>query len=1401
MIDFSNNTLDYVDYKFDIADISNTDVSYNNFTTNNLYQPTFDNVQYINLVSEFVGQVLNKITIPVTTIQEALLYKKNGSSIETDISSVYLASDASGVLILKKTVRVFVEAYFSQEEINTTYIDRDVAWLIEAYEHLHPGYDTTTVRETILQRWKTNSMRLLHRELTNIYRSEINAFLYETDACGNLTQDSDGNRIRIIGASNEDIWIFQPPPSIIGKKSKVTSFINTNNKSVHYSQYKINKSNTKMSCSDFTKEDSKMKLIGQVRDISGITMDNRKNRIITMVTDLLQTDKFRRLILEQIPSVPDASDWTAYPIKAGDILQFGNITVPLPSVDLSNNLYTAETTKDYGFSLYNYLEKTLSTYINGLTDSDTSNNCISAGTFINYADPSANNVSFSEYQLNNLDANTQNKIHLKNKTKITYYSFAVNIVADKSNDNLNSSKIDNAVKDLNDVINDTSRTEDTDISDKIINIGEDIYEELKIAEGVQFVEDIGNEIIGGVVEVAEEIADFYELAQRRYNEENRHEFNLSMMLQIAMGDLLGSVVGAVLPGSPIQSMEAAFNGSGLNETFLAGDGGEVEEAFDLLKKLEAFADAMYVSSSMWKVMGYITKKFKVNVNNGIYLLNNLHKILGKFSLDVVNGIWNIYKGLFNSMLDIAESMLMIIIPTANNLKGLLESVINLIYGTDGFLKTVSDLLKTFTMNIMYILLDVFIDGNDTTNYSGISGITPTKTEGGTDYITSPRDRFDYLTEEMFNSNMDDAIKSLYYGTGSATAKPKVGEQFTDRLPLHSYNLLIEVGLYFMLQIYTLQKMIGIINTGMAYILGGSYSFGDLNLVEVLENVLRFVTSFPDPSEITYALGGFVTSIKEMTAKEFSGSDLNVLKEVLSGVATITSNFLYFLYTLINPSASLYDLFAKFFQGVMKGIIDIANAIGDAIEDAVEVVEEFFEDAVEVADKAWNSVADALGIDKEAVEQLVSEIAEAIVGAISDAIGAIGDGLKAIADGIKDVGKAAVALANEAYDALNDTFGKDSAAYKGAVKVYDNVKKELAKIGEDLIEVGKKLLKIAEDIKKKVEEVLRAVGKAIQAIGAWFSNLWSSVKCWWYPSDCRRERTIKINRQNGRRSKANALKITLEAAETAANNRKSDLQDQKTNKTTELNTKQTAKEIAKQVKDASEKAKIQGKKDADNKAKQAKISDTIAASKTSLTRSFQEVLSMRFKMKLRNIMYSSSSSTFAYKPIEQFNIVSGIYNNVYVYEISSNTYATTTDDNGGSYNYLIDNFAIAVKNKTPAYPVNTMFYKRIIASIDIPERITKIQNIGTLEKHRLESRVNQQPNSYFYNSVKNKNTKLWTISKKHFKYKVPPFTTAYPNNTTVNADNDYLYIDKNNWTQLKTAVNTDIYRSVYAFNKG
>ena len=1389
MVDFSNNTLDYVDYNFDIADISNnTDVSYNNFTTNNLYQPSFDNVQYINLVSEFVGQVLNKITIPVTTIQEALLYKKNGSSIETDISSVYLGYDASGVLILKKTVRVFVEAYFSQEEINTTYIGRDVAWLIDAYTRLDPSYDTTNVRETILQQWKTNSMRLLHRELTKIYRTEINAFLYESDAYGNLTQDSDGNRIPITGASNE--WIFELPPSIIGKKSKVTSFINTNSKSVHYSQYKINKSNTKMSCSDFTKEDSKMKLIGQVRDISGITMDNRKNRIITMVTDLLQTDKFRRLILEQIPSVPDAADWTVYPIKAGDILQFGNITVPLPSVDISNNLYTTETTKDYGFILYNYLEKTLSTYINGLTDSDTSNNCISAGTFINYADPSDNNVSFSDYQLDNLDANTQNKIHLKNKTKITYYSYAVNIVADVSNTQLfNKNLVDAAILKLN-----------AESSSRVgtINISEDDYEELKIAEKVQHTEDVGNQTIGGVEEVDDENAGLYEIAQEKNNEE-RHEFNMSMMLQTSMGDLLGTVVTAVLPGSPGAAMESAFNSSGIGEFAKVSDS-SMDDGFDLLKRLEAAAQIMYVGSAMWRVLGYIVKNFKIDVNNGILLLNNLHTILGKVVLDIISGIWEIYKGLLISMFNIAESMLEIIYPTLNNLKGLLESVIDLIYGnTNGYVTKIAELLKTFTINLMHILLDVFIDENDTTNYSGISGLTPTKTNG--DYITSAKGRFDYLTDEMFDGNFDDEIKSFYYSTASATAKPKAGDQFTDTRDLHGYNLIMEVGLYFMLQIYMLQTMIGIMKTTMNYVFTGSYDMDDLNLGDVLINVLRFVTSFPDIEEIAYAFEALTSTTTDLTSTDYSGNDLDTLKTLLTNVCTVGSNFLYFLFTLINPSASLYDTFAKGFQDVIKGINTVIEVVGEVVEAIVTGIVNIFNSALDIADAAWNSIAGALGIDVAAVEELVSAIAEAIVGAISDAIGAIGDGLKAIADGIKDVGKAAVALANEAYDALNDTFGKDSALYKGAVEVFDNVKKELAKIGEDLIEVGKKLLKIAEDIKKKVEEVLRAVSKAIAAIGAWFENAWESVTCFFYPNDCKRERANKINHQNGRSSKAQALKITLNAAKDSADATKSSLQSQKTAKTTELNTKQTEKETAKQVKDASEAAKIQGKKDADNKAKQAKISDTIAASKTSLTRSFQEVLPIRFKMKLRNIKTASNSSTFAYKPIEQFNIVNGIYNNVYVYEISGNTYATTTDDNGGSYNYLIDNFAIAVKNKTPAYPVNTMFYKRIIASIDIPERITKIQNIGTLEKHRLESRFNQQHNSYFYNSVKNQHTKLWTISKKHYKYKIPLFTTTYPNNTTVNADTDYLYIDKNNWTQLKTAVNTDIYRSVYAFNKG
>ena len=1389
MVDFSNNTLDYIDYEFSLSDISNnTDVSYNNFTTNNLYQPTFDDVQYINLVSEFVGQVFNKITIPVTTIQEALLYKKNGSSIETDISSVYLAPDASGVLILKKTVRVFVEAYFSQEEINTTYIDRDVAWLIDAYSRLDASHDTTNAGKTISDNWKTNSMQSLHRELTKIYRTEINAYLYQSDSCGNLTQDSDGNRIPITGS--DSVWIFQLPPSVIGKKSKVTSSINTNNKSVHYSQYKINKSNTKMSCSDFIKEDSKMKLIGEVKDISGITMDNRKNRIIDMITDLLQTDKCRRLILEQIPSVPDAADWTVYPIKAGDILQFGNITVPLPSVDLSNNLYTAETTKDYGFILYNYLEKTLSTYINGLTDSDTSNNCISAGTFINYADPSDNNVSFSDYQLDNLDANTQNKIHLKNKTKITYYSYAVNIVADVSNAQLfNKNLVDAAILKLN--AESTTRV-------GTINISEDDYEELKTAEKVQHTEDVGNKTIGGVEEVDDENAGLYEIAQEKNNDEERHEFNMSMMLQTSMGDLLGTVVTSVLPGSPGAAMQSAFNSSGIGE-FAKVDDATMDDGFDLLKRLEAAAQIMYVGSAMWRVLGYIVKNFKIDVNNGILLLNNLHTILGKVVLDIIVGIWEIYKGLLISMFNIAESMIEIIYPTLNNLKGLLESVIDLIYGTtNGYVTKIAELLKTFTINLMHILLDVFIDENDTTNYSGISGSTPTKTNG--DYITSARIRFDYLTDEMFLTNFDNEIKNLYYSTASATAKPKAGDQFTDTRDLHGYNLIMEVGLYFMLQIYMLQTMIGIMKTTMNYVFNGSYDMDDLNLGDVLINVLRFVTSFPDIEEIAYAFEALTSTTTELTSTDYSGNDLDTLKTLLTNVCTVGSNFLYFLFTLINPSTSLYDTYAKAFQDVVKGINTVIEVVGEAVEAIVTGIVDIFNSALDIADEAWNSIAGALGIDVAAVEELVSAIAEAIVGAISDAIGAIGDGLKAIADGIKDVGKAAVALANEAYDALNDTFGKDSALYKGAVEVFDNVKEELAKIGEDLIEVGKKLLKIAEDIKKKVEEVLRAVSKALDAIADWFSNAWESWKCFWYPNDCRIERANKIAYQNGRRSSANYLRITLDANKVTAEATKSSLQSQKTAKTTELNTKQTAKETAKQVKDASEAVKIQGKTDADNKAKQAKINDTVAASKTSLSKSLQEVLPIRFKMKLRNIKTASNDTTFAYKPIDQFNIVNGIYNNVYVYEISGNTYATTTDDNAGSYNYLRDNFVLAVKNKTPAYPVNTMFYKLIMASIDIPERTTKIQSIGTLEKNRVEERVNFQSNSYFYNSVK-QSTGLWIISKKHYKYKVPLFTVAYPNNTTVNADNDYFYIDKTNWTQLKTAVNTEIYRSVYAFNKG
>ena len=222
MVDLSSNTLDYVDYKFDIADISNTDVSYNNFTTNNLYQTKFEDVQYINIVSEFVGEVVSKTTIPITTIQEVLLYKKTGDTIETDISSGYLQRDGSGVLILEKTVKQFVESYFQREEINKTFIDNDVAWLKDAYEHLDPDYDTTTVRETILQRWKTNSMYLLHREITNIYRDKINAFLYQTDLDGNFIKDSDNNRIPI--TSNDNIeWSFLLPPSVRSNKYKVTN--------------------------------------------------------------------------------------------------------------------------------------------------------------------------------------------------------------------------------------------------------------------------------------------------------------------------------------------------------------------------------------------------------------------------------------------------------------------------------------------------------------------------------------------------------------------------------------------------------------------------------------------------------------------------------------------------------------------------------------------------------------------------------------------------------------------------------------------------------------------------------------------------------------------------------------------------------------------------------------------------------------------------------------------------------------------------------------------------------------------------------------------------------------------------------------------------------------------------
>ena len=1376
MVDFSNNTLDYVDYTFDITDISNNpDVSYNNFSTNNLYQTTYNDVQYINIVSNFVGQVLNKINIPVTTIQEVLLYKKNGTIIETDISSGYLQTDGSGVLILEKTVRVFVESYFSQEEINTTYINKDVAWLIDAYTHLDSSYDTTNVRKTILDRWKNNSMHLLHRELTNIYRTEINAFLSATPRG----------------------WSFQLPPSIINNKSKVTNSIDTNGNSIHYSQYRINKTNTKMSCSDFIIEGSNSKLIGEVKDVSSITMDNRKKRIITMITDLLQTDKCRRLILEQIPSVPDASSWTSYPIKAGDILQFGNITVPLPSVDLSNNLYTPETTSGYGFILYNYLEKTLSTYIDGLTADNTSNNCISAGTFISYADPSDNNVSFSEYQLDNLDTNIHNKIHLKNRTVITYYSYAVNIVADKTNTNFNNSIVSNGIVKLNNSVNSNNDNDN-------ITINIDGYEQLKMAESNQNTENVSDELIGGGTrEINEKNLSFYEIAIKRYNDEERHEFNLSMMLQIAMGDLLGHVVGSVLPGSPAEAIESAFNTSGLGDTVLAGNG-EVEEAFDLLQKLEAYAQSLYVSSSMWKVLGYIVNKLKINVNNSIYLLKNLHNIIGKFILDMVNSIWDIFKGLFNSLLDIAESMLMIIYPTVNNLKGLVQSVVDLTYGPNGYITTISNLLKTFTINIMHILLDVFIDGNDTTNYSGIPNVTPTKNNG--DYITSPRDRFDYLSDEMFAGNLDDEIKGLYYSTASATAKPGIGEQFSDTKEYHSYNMLIEVGLYFMLQIYTLMKMASIIRDTITHIVVGD--FGNLNLEEVLINVLRFVLSCPSISEIYYAFGEFITSADNLINTTYSTGSLgeidpidglNNIKILLSNVCIVASDLLYFLFTMINPSTSLFDEYGNFFQGVIKGIGTIVNFVGDVVEDAVVVVGEFFEDVTLVVDAAWDAVANALGIDREAVEAFVTDIAEAIVGAIIDAVEFIGDGLKAIQDGIRDIGKSAVALANAAYNDLNDTFGKKSIIYNEAVKAYDYAKKELVIIGKDILDVGKKLANIANEW-LKANKVIESVERALNDIADWFGDIWKSFECSLNPAKCRRDRNRKNAVENAKKNKAEAAQIKAAADTADAEALKSSLQSQKESKINDVNAKQSAKEVAEKEKNDAEKAKTDSKNHADDVNIVATINDTIAQSKTSLIRSFQEVLSIIFKMNLRNIKHASNDTTFAYKPINQFNIANGIYNNVYVYEISGNTYATTTDDNNSSYNYLRDNFVLAVKNKTPAYPVNTMFYKLNMASTDIPERETKIKKIGTLEKQYVENSTSLQPDHYFYKMTGTSKDTL-IISEKHYKYKVPLFTAAYPNDTTIINDADYFYISKDNWTQLKTAVNTDIYRSVYAFNKG
>ena len=106
----------------------------------------------------------------------------------------------------------------------------------------------------------------------------------------------------------------------------------------------------------------------------------------------------------------------------------------------------------------------------------------------------------------------------------------------------------------------------------------------------------------------------------------------------------------------------------------------------------------------------------------------------------------------------------------------------------------------------------------------------------------------------------------------------------------------------------------------------------------------------------------------------------------------------------------------------------------------------------------------------------------------------------------------------------------------------------------------------------------------------------------------------------------------------------------------------------------------------------------------------------------------------------------------------------------------------------------------MASIDIPKRKTKIQGLANLEKIRVEYHINFETNSYFYNSVKQSKGRF-NITKKHYKYNIPLFTEAHPNNNTVVADSDFLYIDKNNWNTLKELVNTDIYRSVYAFNKG